>query len=189
MRADLFAHPHEEGYSLIEVMVALCVTAILAGMAVAQIGAARPMLQADGAMRGLMGQLNAARETAVAQRRAIELNFIGTNALRLTRQEVPNGATVLREVPLEAGIQFHLITPSIDTPDGFGNGSAIDFGAAARVLFNSDGMLIDGAGIPVNGTVFLANPGTPVTFRAVTVLGTTGRVRGYKWNGISWTRV
>jgi len=52
----------EGGYTLIELMVVMCVIGILSGMAVLQIGSVRPGMQADGAMRMMMGQLNSARE-------------------------------------------------------------------------------------------------------------------------------
>ena len=35
-------------------------------------------------------------------------------------------------------------------------------------------------------TVFIIFPGMQQSFRAVTVMGSTGRVRGYRWNGRSW---
>ena len=65
----------------------------------------------------------------------------------------------------------------------------VNFGAAATIMFNTEGMLVDSGGIPVNGTVFLLIPNQPGSFRAVTVLGATGRVRGFRWNGGQWTRV
>jgi hypothetical protein len=62
-------------------------------------------------------------------------------------------------------------------------------------MFNTDGTLIDTNGSPVNGSIFLSIFNQTGSTRAVTVLGATGRVRGYKWvsgpnnvNG-SWVRV
>jgi hypothetical protein len=40
-----------------------------------------------------------------------------------------------------------------------------------------------------NGTVYLAMPSSLLSARAVTVLGSTGRVRGYKWDGRRWVLV
>jgi hypothetical protein len=56
-------------------------------------------------------------------------------------------------------------------------------------MFTTDGTLIDSNGSPVNGTVFLSIANVPKSARAVTVLGATGRVRGYRWTGLAWTRV
>ena len=42
-----------------------------------------------------------------------------------------------------------------DTPDQFGNSSPIDFGSATSLTFRPNGILVDNAGNPVNGTVFI----------------------------------
>jgi len=179
----------QDGYSLLEVLVAVTLVGLLSAMTVVQIGSVRPGLQSDGAMRRVMAELNAARETAISQRRLIEVTFQGSTRVIVTRHEIPNGATVLLDVPFEGGVQYGLVSGVVDTPDAFGNSSPVSFGAATRVMFNTEGMLVDAAGLPVNGTVFLAIPNQPLSLRAVTVLGTTGRVRGFKWNGGQWTRV
>jgi hypothetical protein len=158
-------------------------------MAVFQFGAARPGLVADGAMRSLMGQFNAARELAVAQRRNVQLTFdVVNNTYTVTRLDEPQGTTVIAQAPFEGGVKFGVVAGVPDTPDAFGNVSATYFGNAQVVLFNSEGMLVDGAGNPVNGTVFITIPNMAQSYRAVTVLGAIGRVRGYRWNGTTWTR-
>lgn len=186
-------HPRrsEAGFTLIEMMIAVCMVGLLASMAVLQLDAIRPGVQGDGAMRTVMSQLNLAREKAIAHRREIEVTFVGTNMVRLIRHEVPvvNGTTVLATVGLEGGVRFGLLSGIPDTPDTFGNGSATDFGAALMIKFNTEGMLVDSGGSPVNGTVFLAIPGAKLSYRAVTILGATGRVRGYRWDGHAWKRV
>jgi hypothetical protein len=52
--------------------------------------------------------------------------------------------------------------------------------------FTTTGAFIDAGNTFVNGTVFLGVPGQPSTARAVTVLGATGRVRQYHWDGTRW---
>jgi prepilin-type N-terminal cleavage/methylation domain-containing protein len=177
------------GYTLIELMLVVCLIGILGSMVVLQIGASRPGMIGDGGMRLMMAQLNFARDSAIAQRRRIEVTFVGNNTIQLTRHNVPNGTTVLQAVTFESGLQFGLVPGKPDTPDGFGNGSATDFQGAASVLFSTDGSLIDATGAPLNGTIFLMLPGSEQSWRAVTVLGATGRVRAYRWAGIKWTRV
>ncbi len=177
------------GYTLIEMMLVVCLIGIISSMVVLQIGASRPGMIGDGGMRLMMAQLNFARETAIAQRRQIEITFVGNNTIQLTRHNVPNGTTVLQTVPFESGLVFGLVAGKPDTPDGFGNGAATFFQGAATVQFGTDGGLIDGAGAPVNGTIFFMLPGIEQSWRAVTVLGATGRVRAYRWTGVKWTRV
>jgi prepilin-type N-terminal cleavage/methylation domain-containing protein len=180
----------ERGFTLIETMMAVMLIGILGSMAIFQIGSARPAMVADGAMRTVMGQLNLARETAVAQRRQVDVVCDeDKQVLRLIRRDLPEGTTVLAETPFESGVRYGIpdSLPS-DTPDQFGKSAAVSFGAAQSISFNTDGMLIDAGGSPVNGTIFLMLPKQTLSLRAVTVLGTVGRVRGYRWNGVAWTR-
>ena len=169
-------------------MVAVAIIGILSSMAVIQIGAVRPGLEADGAMRVVMAQLNAARETAISQRRRVEIKFLNGSWVKVTRYDLPAGTTILAEVPFEGGVRYGLMANVQDTPDAFGNVAPVSFGAAPTVMFNTEGMLVDSGGIPVNGSVFLLIPNQPTSFRAVTVLGATGRVRGFRWNG-GWSRM
>jgi Tfp pilus assembly protein FimT len=185
----------ESGISLVEMMVAVAIIGALTAMTVIQIGAVRPGMQADGAMRVVMAQLNSARETAISQRRRVEVEFFNGYWVKVTRHDEPAGETVLMDVPFEGGVRYGLAQGVQDTPDGFGNQQAVSFGQAIQIMFNTEGMLVDSGGIPINGTVFLMIPTDggggfqQGSYRAVTVLGATGRVRGFRWNGGQWTRV
>jgi hypothetical protein len=137
-------------------------------------------------MAQTVAQLRRARETAMAQRRNIEIKFLENDQIQLERIDVPAGRTVLSNVTLNNRFEFRLFDDVPDSPDGFGNGSAVDFGGSASLVFLSDGTLVDVLGNPLNGSVFLGLADHPETARAVTILGATGRVRGYRWNGTSW---
>jgi prepilin-type N-terminal cleavage/methylation domain-containing protein len=179
----------QAGYSALEILVTLGIFGTLASMAAVQIGVARPSFVGDGALRQVVAQLNIARERALTERRNMRVEFLGTNQIRLTRQEVPAGTTVLTTVDIEGGIVYGL-TPAVpDTPDVFGNAQEIDFGAATQYWFTTDGTLTDQNATPISGTVFLMLRGQPRAARAVTILGATGRIRGYRWDGRSWVRV
>jgi hypothetical protein len=177
----------ESGQTLIESLMIVGIVSVIASAAVAQIGQSGPALKGDAAMRVIVAQLNSARELSISQRREMQVVFIPPNTMQIIRQEVPAGATVLSSIALENGIQFILMPGAPDTPDAFGMHSAVDFGIAANIYFNSDGTLIDQSGNPDNGTVFLALPSRVQSFRAVTILGGTGRIRGYRWNGTQWS--
>jgi prepilin-type N-terminal cleavage/methylation domain-containing protein len=179
----------QAGYTFPELVIVVGIMGVVTSMAVFQIGAARPGMKGDGAMRVVTGQLNAARELSITQRRNIAINFlVETNEVQHVRQEVPLGQTVLSTTPIEGSVRFLLFDALPDTPEAFGKDEAVDFGEAGTVLFTTDGTLIDQTGTPVNGTVFLGIPGQSLSARAVTVLGATGRVRAYKWNGARWVR-
>lgn len=186
----------QQGFSLLETMLTLGIAAIVGSMATASLVTARRAIQGDSAMRLVMAQFNLAREMAITQRHNMELQFVGGNWIRIVRHENGgNATTIISSVALEGNAKFAL-TPGVpDTPDGFGATAAIGFGQAQVVMFGTEGTLIDGGGSPLNGTLFLSIANQPESTRAVTVLGSTGRVRGYKWitdanhlNG-SWTRV
>lgn len=94
-----------------------------------------------------------------------------------------------------------MVTPSVpDTPDAFGNSKPTCFtsqngtfeslaGNASIAKFAPDGTLVDWNGRTTNGTVFTGIPNTPTAARAITILGSTGRVRGYRWDGRQWVKV
>lgn len=164
---------------------------VMSAMAVVQIGQARPGLIGDGAMRVAMAQMTSARELAITQRRFMRLNFdTATNKVQIIREEAPgNALTVLSSVPFEGAIVYTLIGGQPDTPDAFGRAAAVDFGNAVEVKFAPDGTLVNQAGANLNGSVFLAMPNIKLSSRAITVLGSTGRIRGYKWDGVKWVLV
>jgi prepilin-type N-terminal cleavage/methylation domain-containing protein len=174
------------GFSLPELIIVLAISSILAGFAVLNLAGILPGMNANSAMHMVMGQLRAGRELAMSERRNIEISFVGDNHIQLARFEVPNGRTVLSTVELENRIEFQLFDGVPDTPDGFGNEGAVDFGGSDALIYLSDGTLVDDEGNPLNGTVFFGLPEHAETARAVTILGATGRVRGYRWNGDSW---
>jgi len=185
----VWALRRSHGYSAIELLLVLAVGSVVSAMAVFQIGNARPAYKGDGAMRVVMSQMNQAREMAITQRRYMQVVFTNANEIQIVRQDGGVNTTVLSTIPFEGGVGFSLLSGVPDTPDGFGNNAAVDFGSATRVMFSTDGTLIDQTGGTTNGTIYLSLPNEPRSQRAVTILGATGRVRGYKWNGVSWTLV
>jgi Tfp pilus assembly protein FimT len=179
----------ERGVTLIDTMVVLAVMAIVGSMATMQMVTVRRALKGDGAMRVVMMQLTTAREMAIKERRDMEIQFVGDNWLQIIRHEVPSGTTVVANVALEGNARYALTAGAGDTPDRYGNSAPITFGTAAMIRFAPSGALVDGAGAPVNGTVFLSVDNETISGRAVTVLGAIGRVAGYRWNGRVWQRV
>lgn len=181
----------QKGISLLEMLMTLGVFSTLATMAAFQIGVARVGFKGDGAMRTIMAKMNEARELALTQRRNMRVDFTGDNVIQIIRREVPaaNGTTVLSAVEMEGGVRYGVTTGLPDTPDSFGNASGIAFGTATQLVFTTDGTLVNQTGTPVSGTVFVSIPGQNRSARAVTIMGATGRIRGYKWNGARWVRV
>jgi type II secretory pathway pseudopilin PulG len=183
------AHRRQQGFSLLEVTVVLGVTMIGLAMAIVQTSGLVPNLKANSAMDQVSSQLREARDTAMTQRRQVELQFAGNNQITVTVLE-PIGTSLATTVTLDGGAQFMLFGGMPDTPMAFGNNAAIYFGGVSGgptgMQFMSTGGLVDANGNPISGTVFLGIPGQPATARAVSVLGATGRIREYHWNGNAW---
>jgi prepilin-type N-terminal cleavage/methylation domain-containing protein len=180
----------ERGFSILEILFAIAIMAVVTGMSVFQLGSAQPWLKGDGAMRALLGQMRTARELAIAQRRCIRVLFVNSGTVQLVREEVPGPATtVVGETTFEGGVIYSLVDGLPDTPDAFGNPASIAFGALNTIKFSPDGTLMNQDGQVINGTVFIAIPTEVRSARALTVLGSTGRIRSYRWDGNSWRLV
>jgi hypothetical protein len=158
-------------------------------MAIFQTSGLLPNLKANGAMNQVSGVLRNARDTAMTQRRQVTLQFAGNNQITVTVIE-PAGVSPATTTELGSGAQFTLFAGMPDTPMAFGNAAATYFGGVSGgpvgMQFMSTGQLVDANGNPISGTVFLGMPGKTATARAVTVLGATGRIREYHWDGSAW---
>ncbi len=196
----------QRGFSLIELSVVIMLILIISAMALI---AYLPTLQDarfDAAMRQVVDQLRQAREYAITNRRYVQVTFPTVVVNGITQYQVVmtqrNDLTVgagavnpvLSAVPIESPAQYYLFATAPDTPDAFGKAAAVEFeglngGPVGGMLFQSDGELVDGATFqPINGTVFMGLPGKASSARAVTVLGGTGRIRGWKGTGVIWAR-
>ena len=173
-----------EGFSLLELQLALAVAAVITATTVISIQNAVPWARGNAVMDQVMSAFRVARETAITQRRAIDVVFVPPGEIRLIRNEVTGQATQIGRVVLEHGGQFMPGLP--DTPDRFGANDAVDFGGANLVRFLADGTFADAAGVPVNGTVYLGIPNQTLANRAITIAGGTGRPQGYAWSGTRW---
>jgi len=171
---------------MVEISIVILLISVFAAFALVNIEGIVPRMDANAALSQAVAQLRRGRELAIAQRRNIEVRFLDNNQIQLVRFDVPNGRTVLDTLTLENDMEFMLFGGIPDTPDSFGKGSPVDFGGSNTLIFLSDGTLVDATGNPLHGSVFIGLPDHPETARAVTVVGATGRVRGYRWTGSSW---
>ncbi len=161
----------------------------------------------DNAMRQVISQLRQAREYAIANRRYVQVTFPTVvianqptqyQVVTTERNAPPLGPAGVELTPYSALCRFksqrsffcfqalRILRTVSETP------AAIEFeglnpGPVSGMLFQSDGELVDGATFqPINGTVFIGFPNQATASRAVTVLGATGRVRGWKYTGAAW---
>ena len=189
------------GFSLIEMSVVATIVFIVAGMAILQLQPSWQQSQTNAALDQVKNALRQARETAISQRRSISVQFSGTNTISLYQLVVVGTTSTIATTPflsmaVQKNVKFMTFTGLPDTPDGFGlpgGGNGIEFGLVVGgpttgMQFQSDGTFTDGAGTVINGTVFMGIANVPASARAVTVLGSTGRVRAYRGTGSGWFR-
>jgi prepilin-type N-terminal cleavage/methylation domain-containing protein len=198
----------QRGFSMIELCMVILIILIISAMAIFAMQPALQDAKFDSAMRQVLDQLRQAREYSIANRRYVQITFPTVLVGGVTQYQVvmternappygPAGAgadVVLSTVPIQPPAQFLVNAAAVDTPDNFGNAAAIEFegqnpGPVGGMLFQSDGELVDGLTFqPISGSVFLGYPGKATAYRAITVLGSTGRVRAWKFNGATWTQ-
>jgi Tfp pilus assembly protein FimT len=195
----------ERGLTLIELMVVLGIGMIVMGLAIGGVPAMLRISRADGGLAELASAVRNGREMSISNRRNVQLAF-GTNTIMLTRVEYCPGTcttltagtypgcsstctaktTTLRTVTLEGRQQFQLVSSLPDTPDAFGNTSAINIGSNTPVMFTTDGSFVDANGDVRNASLFISIPGDRLSARAVTIFGATGALHLWRWNGRAW---
>lgn len=181
---------NSRGFTVIELMLAIAIGLMVVGMAVGAVPSMMKTARADSGIDTLMAGLRAARELSTSDRRNVQLQFVGTNSFKINRVEYPSGTlTTMRTFVFEGRVEFRLVTGVPDTPDAFGNSSATAIGANTPAMFTTDGSFVDSNGDVLNGTLFLAIPGDPLSARAVTIFGPTGAMRQWRWNGRTWVEL
>ena len=191
------------GFSLLELMITIFISLILTVVAVVTL---QPMIQqqhVNDAYNTTLTSLRRAREAAAGDMRVYVVSFGPAVTTGLT----PNGGTItvnettpagaqLFSVSLPPDVTFH-VEPGVPTsntappttPDSFGNAAfAFDFdqndptGGASTVYFYPDGSARDMNGNINNGVVYMGRPGSLMSCRAVTLWGSTSRIRGWRLN-------
>jgi prepilin-type N-terminal cleavage/methylation domain-containing protein len=181
------------GFSLIELMVVLTIIFVVSAIAIPMLTTNLQQARVDAEMREVVDTLRQAREYSIANRRYVQISFPANNQIQLTQMNnLTPGAgganPVLTTLTLAPPLVFNL-DGMPDTPDAYGNANAIEIngingGPPAGMYFQSDGQFVAAATyLPINGSLFMGYPGQKSTARAVTILGTTGRVRGWKSSG------
>jgi prepilin-type N-terminal cleavage/methylation domain-containing protein len=182
----------QKGFSLVEGIVAIGIISIVMAMAIIGFGNMLPNSKANSAMDQLLYQLRSARERAISHRCEVSVAFVGNNQLTLTEIWTVGVPPPPVNLTFEGGAQYTVFAavPDVPAPYNYGKAAPIFFGGVAGgppvMKFTTNGSFINGGGGLVNGTVFLGIPGNTSTARAITVLGATGRVREYHYNGTAW---
>jgi Tfp pilus assembly protein FimT len=187
------------GISLVEMMIVVAIAMTIAGMIVVHLTPTLQTFRSNSAASQVVDVFRQAREYAITYRRYVQITFPNYSANGPNNQiaiTVKNSLTppfnqadvLLTTVSLSGTVTFQVITGIPDSPDAFGNATAVNFagvdgGPPTGMFFQADGTFVNLTGNFVNGSVFLGQNKTGSTARAVTVLGTTGRIRAYNING------
>ena len=202
----------QRGFSLLELMLTLSIVLIMSGVTFLSLQPALKQARVTSVYDTTLMILRNSRQQAIAQRTRyiVTFNAPGTITVQTWGYAVPvSPAPVLVQtvnLPLDVqfAVQAGMPTTAATVPDGFGSGgTAIDFdqgvglGSQNFVMFMPDGTSQDtqgnfyGGGNFNSGVLYLGRPGELGSMRALTVFGTTGRIRGWalvKQAGV-WTWV
>jgi type II secretory pathway pseudopilin PulG len=206
-------HRRQLGVSLVELLVVVGIVVTLSAITIMSTVHPTDASRANNAVDAVVDALRQARQLAVTKRRNVVVAFSGSNQIQLTVQPLPGEAApaalpaVLLNDGAANGLQFFLFTGLPNTPLGplgFGNNAAIDLEAVnggtagSAVMFSTAGSFVGAGGAapanyyavgnndPINATIYIGNPSNTSTARAITIMGATGRVRSYAWNGTAW---
>jgi len=189
------------GFSLIELLVVLAIMGVLASVAIGITPAVIQVAKGQSGAAQLNAFLKRNRELAISRRRNIEILFTAPSEVQAFQRAVPDPAivptpppTLIETMFLEGRLGYRTYPAMPDTPDLFGNGSAVFIDGAAApvagspVMFTSEGSFVNANGDPVNGSIFLGVVNQPSTANALTIIGTTATVRAWRYNGSRWVQ-
>ena len=180
----------QSGFSIAELVVTVGVLIVGGGIAIMNISGALRGAHVETAYQNTLNQMRFARQVAIDKRTVCRVDFTAPGTISVT-QAFADGTPIQTEtITLPADVQYTIVTgmptPPSATPDNLGNGNtAIDFdrvagGSGTTIFFQPDGSALDAAGRVNDGVIYVARPNELNSARAITLLGTTGRIRGWR---------
>ena len=213
-----FRDRRQAGFTLIEILIAILIVAALSAGAMMAIRNALQNMRANEDMYRVISSLREARMLAMSTNRFVSVQFATNDNIKVlirntedldiwadTQWVSVNSMVPLGRDPsttLENGHIFVAGSNSIGLSaddssytSTFEKNIALD-ALAARFTFTSDGILLrydddsapPGFSTPINGTVFLGGGPENRLTRAVTILGATGRIDGWREKDGTWNK-
>jgi type II secretory pathway pseudopilin PulG len=193
----------QRGHSLLELMIVIGIALTVAAITAISLQPAVKSQHVDQAYNTTLNCLRRAHDLAAGDMRTYVVTFSvanpGVNGGTITAVDPLSGTTLFTEV-LPPDVTFNTTTSGLPatnatTPDNFGSGSSgpfdfgypADGGGLATIYFNPNGTATDAAGNTNNGVVYMSMPGLTETYRAVSLWGYTGRIRGWQLYDIAGT--
>ncbi|HEX4426069.1 MAG TPA: type II secretion system protein [Terriglobales bacterium] len=182
------------GFSLVEMMIVIVVLLIACAVSFMTLQPALKQTRVTSAYNFALGALRQAREDAVANRRVYMVTFSNAaspNTITITQSDT---GVVKATYNLPTDIVFGTQTgfpvsqtTAPTTPDGFGIGNTgidLDQGVAGGVktaiYFYPDGSGQDVNNNINNGVLYVGRAADINSWRAITIWGATGRLRGWR---------
>ena len=180
----------QRGFTIAETVVTLAVLMIAAGVAIMNIASVVRNSRTDTAYQTVLMQMRYCRQTAIDKRLVCVATFTAPRTLTITATFNDGTPPQVETTDLPNDLSFTVV-PGIPNgvgaaPDGIGLANqAIDFdqiggGGGNTIWFQPDGSALDAASRVNDGIVYFARPGDVMSSRAITLLGTSGRIRGWK---------
>ena len=180
------------GFTLLEMMIALGIGLTMTCVTVLALMPLLRQSHVDAAYDTTLSVIRTYRSQAVSQSKRYILTFTlpGTITVQYWGVGVPVSPppVTVATYTLPPDIEF-AVQPGFPAaaPDSFGaGGTAIDFdqgmglGSQNYIMFMPDGSSQDTLGNFNSGVLYLTRPGDLYSSRAVSVFGTTGRIRGWR---------
>jgi len=210
------------GFSLLEMMTVVALLIVVGAITFVSLIPLLKQQRVTNAYNTTLSAMRLARDNAVSQRTSYSVTFSNTTAGQGTIVVAPTltggfqgqDNSVTYTLPTDVG--FNIVTgvptANTSTPDNYGSGAAaIDFGYTYNgssssggqtvVYFCPDGSSQDtsgtgsclGPGYWSGGVVYIARQGEVTSSRAITLWGSTGRLRGWRLysnggGGYQWLR-
>ena len=199
-------HLHaEDGRSLVETIAVCMIAALLLAFTVPQVINARRLMRSVALPREVAAQLRFARQQAMSQRQAFTFQYNDVDKkIRIIDHQAsgpavlsaagyPNttGSVIVLEVPLAYDkspvpiADFKYGVPSGITNSNLSDGTSMTALSSntVNVTFQPDGSVVDANGNAVNRSLYFYNNRVQKeTAAAVSVLGTAGRVKVWRYN-------
>lgn len=183
------------GFSLLETVAVVAIILIACAITFVTLQPALQDSHVNAAYSTVLTQLRTARQRSISERKRYIVIIVPPQTIQIYRWDVgvpvSPAPVLLNSIDLPPDVLFTAVaglpTGPASVPDGFGTGgTAIDFdqgvgaGNTSEVMFMPDGSSRDRQGNLNSGIVYVARPNQLYTSRAVTVFGSTGRIRGWR---------
>jgi prepilin-type N-terminal cleavage/methylation domain-containing protein len=178
------------GFSILELIMVLAIGVIATSITFINLMPALKDARVSSATNTVLSTVRRAREEAISKRRVYVVKFISPATIQVTQNTSTGPLLIQTTLPDDITFVADSSLPS-PGPDGFGNGKvAIDFdqnisgGEKTEIFFQPDGSAIDINNNVNNGVVYMGRAGELGSSRALSVWGSTGRVRAWRidWN-------